>query len=149
MDRRNFLTTITAITGSAALAPQVSLSGTSEKKGKIHQLDKARYHVVTSSNQCIFDAEICNIHCLSLLKDGDDSLAECQSTVDAVITACTAVTQLAYQNSSHLKSMMKVCIDICKDCEEECRKHEHHHAECKKCADSCADCIASYKKFLG
>jgi hypothetical protein len=43
----------------------------------------------------------------------------------------------------------KLCIDICGDCEKECRKHEEHHVQCKNCADSCAAFIREGKKVIG
>lgn len=38
---------------------------------------------------------------------------------------------------------------FCKDCEDECRKHEKKHMTCKECADACAKCLAECKKIAG
>ncbi len=60
--------------------------------------------------------------------------------------ACTGLARLAALNSDHLPAYAKVCLEICKDCEAECRKHEKTHAICKACAESCKACIAECEK---
>ena len=42
--------------------------------------------------------------------------------------------------------MAAVVMDMCKACEDECRKHEKKHKSCKDCADSCAACYTECKK---
>lgn len=47
----------------------------------------------------------------------------------------------------HLAKMAKVVMDICQDCEKECRKFEKKHEACKVSADSCAVCFNECKKI--
>jgi Cys-rich four helix bundle protein (predicted Tat secretion target) len=69
---------------------------------------------------------------------GDKSLADCMRSVSAMLPVCAAMNRLAIQDAKRLKDLAKVCADICRDCEAECRKHEFHHVECKRCAEACA-----------
>ncbi len=102
--------------------------------------------LIDAAFACLKLGEACQQHCLSLLSKGDATLAECASTIAAMLPACEALTQLAVQNSPRLKAMAAVCADLCRDCEKACRKHEMHHAICKACADSCAACARECDK---
>ncbi len=102
--------------------------------------------LVDAAFACIKVGQACQQHCLSLLSKGDTSLAECASTIAAMLPAVEAVAQLAVQGSPRLKAMAAVCAQLCRDCEKACRKHEAHHAICKACADSCAACAAECDK---
>lgn len=110
-------------------------------------MDPKVLEVVESSYDCVMKSELCLQHCLAMFKMGDTSLAECAIVVKDTIAACQAVAELGGNQSKHLKPFVKACIDVCKDCEDECRKHEKH-AECKSCGDACAECIKVYKAFL-
>ncbi len=64
-----------------------------------------------------------------------------------MIAACAAIEQLANYNSPHVPKMAKVVMDICQDCEKECRKFEKEMEICKKTADSCVVCFNECKKI--
>ncbi len=95
---------------------------------------------------CIKVGQACQQHCLTLLSKGDVSLAECATTIAAMLPSCEALAALAVQGSPWLKQMAVLCAQICRDCERACRKHEQHHAICKACADSCAACAQACDK---
>jgi len=98
---------------------------------------------------CIAAGNACLQHCLDLLGKGDTSIAECSQTVRQMLAVCAAIGPLADAGSKHLKEAARLCLDVCTDCEAACRKHENHHAPCKRCADACARTIAEAKKVLG
>ena len=102
--------------------------------------------VIDSSLACVKTGQACLDHCIELFKQGDTSVAECADTVQEMLAACTALSQLASANSRHLGAMAKVCIGICEDCEKACREHEDKHPACKACADACKTCIDECKK---
>ena len=102
--------------------------------------------LIDSAFACIKVGQACQQHCLSLLAKGDTSLAECATTIAAMLPLCEALAQLAVQNSARLKPLAAVCAQVCRDCEKACRKHEMHHAICKACADSCAACAQACDK---
>ena len=53
---------------------------------------------------------------------------------------------IAAQNGTQLMKLVRVAMDTCKECEDECRKHEKHK-QCKDCADACADCYKQCKQL--
>lgn len=93
--------------------------------------------------ECAGTGELCLQHCLSEFARGQTMLAECAARVAEMVPVCKTLASLAALESSHLKAYAKVCIDVCKACEEECRKHEAHAEICKQCADSCLKVIAA------
>ncbi len=109
-----------------------------------------------NKNQSLIDAaadsvkkgQACLQHCIELMSQGDKELGNCAMVVNDMIAACVAIEQLANYNSPHLAKMAKVAMDICQDCEKECRKFEKQHEACKVSADSCAACYNECKKIV-
>src|SRR5262245_46564400 len=101
--------------------------------------------IVEATKRCETVGGACLKHCQRLTRLGDKSLADCMRSVSAMLPVCTAVNRLAQQDAKRLKELAKVCADICRDCEAECRKHEFHHVECQRCAEACAATV----KVLG
>lgn len=104
--------------------------------------------LIAAAKKCGAVGEVCLKHCIKLTKAGDNSLADCMRNVKAMLVVCNAVGRLAGQDAKRLKDLTKVCLDVCTDCEAECRKHEGHHVECKNCAIACAAMITEAKKLL-
>jgi len=108
-----------------------------------------------NKNQSLIDAaadsvkkgQACLQHCIESLSQGDKELGKCAMVVNDMIAACVAIEQLANYNSPHLAKMARVAMDICRDCEDECRKFEKKHQVCKASADSCAVCFNECKKI--
>jgi Cys-rich four helix bundle protein (predicted Tat secretion target) len=103
--------------------------------------------IIDASLNCVKRSQACLNHCFDLFKSGDTSLAECADIVQEMSIMCTALSQLAATHSRHLKSFAKVCIEVGKNCEDECRKHETKHALCKACAEACVNCIEECNKI--
>jgi Cys-rich four helix bundle protein (predicted Tat secretion target) len=97
--------------------------------------------LVEAASHCVRTGEDCLRHCFDQFAKGDSSLAECARQVRELVIACSALSALASHDSKHLASFAAAVAAVCKSCEAECRKHEHHLA-CKVCADSCPPCIA-------
>lgn len=91
-----------------------------------------------AASDCVRKAEDCLPHCLNMLSTGDTTLASCAQSVRETLAVCQAVASLAASGSKHLSDLAKVCADVCKDCEAECRKHADKHQICKDCADACS-----------
>jgi Cys-rich four helix bundle protein (predicted Tat secretion target) len=88
-------------------------------------------------------------HCAKQLGAGDTSMKDCMNSVSIMLPMCTAVARFAAFDAPRLKEVVNLCVDVCSDCEKECRKREQHQAQCKNCADSCAAFIREGKKVLG
>jgi Cys-rich four helix bundle protein (predicted Tat secretion target) len=85
---------------------------------------------------------------MGLFASGDASLAQCSARIQDMISVCGAVASLAAAESAYLKPLAKICIDVCKSCEQECRKHEQHHTICKETADACARQVVACEKVV-
>ena len=97
---------------------------------------------------CVNRGEACTDHCVKQLGVGDTSMMDCMNSVSTMLAMCTAVTRFAAFDAPRLKEVVKLCVNVCSDCEKECRNHEQH-PQCKNCADSCAAFISEGKKVVG
>lgn len=151
LERREALKKAGAVV--AAAGSGISLQALAAKEHKhdhsIHKANPKLLKVADTALDCVKTSELCNHHCFEMFKSGDTTLAECADLVQDTIAACTALAALAASHSKRITPFMEVCIQICQDCEKECRMHEKHHAECKECADSCVECIDACKEAIG
>jgi Cys-rich four helix bundle protein (predicted Tat secretion target) len=104
--------------------------------------------LIDSALKCVGRGEVCVEHCLTLMSTGDTSLKDCMRAVQVMMPMCSTLMRAAAYDTARLKEIAKVCLDICADCEKECKKHAEHHAVCKACMESCADCVAECKKVI-
>jgi Cys-rich four helix bundle protein (predicted Tat secretion target) len=129
------------LAGAGALVAGVGLAGAAGAQttaAKTSPSKSPHPTVVEATKRCETVGNACLRHCQRLTRLGDKSLAECMRSVSAMLPVCVAMNRLATQDAKRLKDLAKVCADICRDCEAECRKHEFHHVECKRCAEACA-----------
>ncbi|MCW8831445.1 MAG: four-helix bundle copper-binding protein [Gammaproteobacteria bacterium] len=136
--------------GAAAVAATFasdSAFSASEHNHDMHNHASGNQDIIDAALDCVKTGMACNDHCIELLKDGDTSIVNCMDVLSETLAMCTALSQMASYQSSHLAAVAKVCISVCEDCEKECRKHEKKHAACKACAESCKDCIDACKKI--
>ncbi len=101
--------------------------------------------LMQAAGDCAQKGELCLAHCLVLLGNGEREMAACAKSVNQTIAICRALETLAGQGSPYADKLAVMAIDVCKECEDECRKHEKKHAECKACADACAACLKQCK----
>lgn len=104
--------------------------------------------LIAAAKNCGKVGDVCLKHCIRLTKAGDKSIAKCMETVRAMLPVCAAMAQLASLDAKRVKELAAVCVAVCGDCEDECRKHEFHHRECKACAESCAAMVKEARKLL-
>ncbi|MGO9357209.1 MAG: four-helix bundle copper-binding protein [Xanthobacteraceae bacterium] len=112
--------------------------------------DDAAHHqpLIDAALACVNRGDVCLDHCFKLLGEGDTSMKTCVRTVSAMLPMYAALARFAALDAPRLKDLARVCIDVCSDCEAECRKHQDHHAACRACAESCADCIKECKVLI-
>ena len=153
MNRRDMLV------GLGALAVTAGVASASDKKDDAGHAAHAGHpaDMGPNKNQALIDAAddcskkgaLCINHCFSSFAAGDTSLAACAKTVTEAIAVCDALVTAAALESKNLPALAKAATQFCKDCEDECRKHEKKHMTCKDCADACAKCLAECKKIAG
>ena len=150
MDRREMLKA-TAGGLMLAAAGNTVFAAETAKQPAAHQHTNG-----ANKNQSLIDAaadsvkkgQACLGHGLEMLSQAENKgMAICAMRVNDMVAACTAIEQLASYNSPHLPKMAKVVMDVCKDCEKECRKFEKEEEICKQTADSCVTCFNEWKKI--
>ena len=99
-------------------------------------------------NKCLDKGQRCIAHCLVTFKEGENELAVCAAKVHEMQAVCDGFSYLVASNSKYTKAYAKVCVQVCKDCEDECMKHKKH-VECKACGEACADLVDQIKLRLG
>jgi Cys-rich four helix bundle protein (predicted Tat secretion target) len=145
MNRRELLVGGIALAGAAMVG---------NARAATHEHDHGHHHGAMASgaltaaiSDCIQKGEVCLNHCIDLLGQGEKEMAACARTVNEMLAVCGALQQLANQNSKQLARMAAIAMDVCKQCEDECKKHATKHEACKACGDSCAACYAECKKI--
>ena len=103
--------------------------------------------VLESVNVCLDRGQRCIAHCLTMFQEGDTSVADCAAKVHEMQAICGGFSYLLASNSTHIKSMSALCLAVCEECAEECRKHDQHH-ECRECAEACEATVAAIKKHI-
>lgn len=105
--------------------------------------------VVEAAEECVSVGQACKAHIYQALKSNDLSLTECLLLVRDTIATCAVLAELVTNGSAHSKAMAKVCISVCKDCRDECKKHVPKHKICQDMADSCDETIDACLKYVG
>ena len=149
MDRREMLKgaaggLILAAAGNAVFAAEKT------KQPDIHQHAHGKKYqsLIDAASDSVKKGQACLSHGLEIFSQGENKgMAICAMRVSDMVAACTAIGQLASNNSPQLPKMAKVVMDICKDCEKECRKFEKEEEICKETAESCVVCFNECKKI--
>ncbi len=102
--------------------------------------------LIEAASDCVLKANICLQHCIVAMGAGDKSLEACAKSSSQVAALCAALQQMASAESKYLPQLARVAMDVCKDCEDECKKTEKH-PECKACEEACAACYKECKKI--
>ncbi|HUW24965.1 MAG TPA: four-helix bundle copper-binding protein [Gallionella sp.] len=104
--------------------------------------------LIDAAADCVKKGHACLSHGLHLWTQGENKgMAICAMRTSEMIAACDGIGQLANYESAHLVKMARVVMDICKDCEKECRKFEKEHVQCKQAADACDACYKECEKI--
>jgi len=139
MDRRDVI----GLAAAAASLAAFSSTSRAEEAAEHHHHHEAPAGIKAlfqAAQACVGAAQLCQAHCQLLFVSGDRSLADCARSVDGLIPVCQALAALAAQESPFLPHYAKAAAGICRACEQQCRKHEKEHTQCRDCAEACAAC---------
>jgi Cys-rich four helix bundle protein (predicted Tat secretion target) len=100
-----------------------------------------------AAGACVATGQSCLDHCLDLLGNGHKELAACAKSVTQLLSLCSALQNLANQDSRYLVKLAGVAMDVCEDCEQECKKHADKHEACKRCGEACGACYKECKQL--
>ncbi|MBI4938874.1 MAG: four-helix bundle copper-binding protein [Nitrosomonadales bacterium] len=153
MDRREMLKVaaggiMLATAGNAALAAEgAKQPGSHEHMHNMPRSGNKNQSLIDAASDSVKKGQACLSHGLEIFSQGENkAMAICAMRVSDMIAACAAIGQLASNNSSNLGKMAKVVMDVCKDCETECRKFKDEEI-CMRTAESCAACFNECKKI--
>ena len=143
--RRRFFAQAIALIASAPIVQAVAANRSGD-----HQHHSGAKHtaLVESALDCISTGQFCRDHCIAAIRAGDTTLVDCLAVVTDTLAICQTLVQFAASDNRHLPAFAAVCIEVCQDCENECRRHKETHAECRACMDSCRDCIGELRKLV-
>lgn len=113
-----------------------------------HQHANPFHHdkLISTASDCVLKANICVQHCIVAMGQGEKDLAACAESSSQVASICRALQELASSDAKRLPQLAKVAMEICKECEEECKKTARH-PECKACGEACVACYNECKKI--
>ena len=150
MDRREMLKVATgglmlAAAGNTVFAAEKAKEPAVHKH--VHHGPHKYQSLIDAAADSVKKGQACLSHGLYMLSEREyKEMAICAMRVNDMVAACTALGQLANYNSPNLIKMAKVVMDICKDCEKECRKFKDEEI-CVQTADSCVTCFNECKKI--
>ena len=145
ISRRKILSGAGAIGAALASGLAYAADGSSHE----HAHHSPRHpDALDAANHCSQTGRLCLAHCFVSFEEGDTSLATCARSVHNMISLCDAFAAQVASNSKYIDGIATVCRTACADCEEECRKHENDHVECKQCADACAKLVAAIDEMM-
>lgn len=151
MNRREMLTGAAAIVAAAATGNVFADENDKMDMGNMDMSHEHEHHkstrnqkLIDAASDCVLKANICLQHCIVAMGEGDKDLVACAKSSSQVAAMCAALEQMAAAESKYLPQLAKVAMDVCKDCEEECKKTEKH-PECKACKEACAACYKECK----
>lgn len=145
MNRREML--MKSALAAAAVAAYSNSAKAKEESHAHHVHGTAKNKaLLDTSSDCVKVGEVCLDHCHQLLGQGDKSLGACAKSVSEMLAVCGVLRSLSAQGAKSLPRFAKLAAEVCKDCEDECRKHEDKHKECKDCAEACAACAQECRK---
>lgn len=145
MNRRELLLGAAAM---AAAATSSRIFASEHEHEHKHAAASPYDKLIAAATDCTTKATLCMQHCIVLMGKGETDLAACARSASQAAAICTALQQLASSNAKQLPQLAKVAMDICKECEEECKKTERH-PECKACKEACIACYKECKAIVG
>lgn len=92
--------------------------------------------------ECAAACNNCSTACLD--EKDPKMMANCIKLDMDCAQICEVTAAFISRGSAHAKHLMKECAEICKQCADECSKHDHDHCRicaeaCKKCAEACSN----------
>ncbi len=147
MNRRELLLGGMVLAGAAIAGRAEAAEMAHDHSMHEHHHATATYAALTAAiADCVQKGQVCLNHCLTLLGQGDKVMAACAQSVNQMLAVCGALQELANQDSKQVPRLASIALDVCKQCEDECKKHADKHEQCRACGESCAACYQECKK---
>jgi uncharacterized membrane protein len=109
--------------------------------------------LVLCVQECLNCGQTCTACADACLAEPDRSeLARCVGTAlvcaDIVDVTSRTVMRTSARDDAVLRSLLPTCVEACRACYEECRRHALDHEHCRVCADACHRCAHACRNLL-
>lgn len=101
-------------------------------------------NLIQALGNCINHCNYCADACLD--EDNVKMMVNCIRTDRVCAEACTALSHILATGYKDVDGLVEYCINVCKDCADECEKHNHSH--CQECAKACRNCVQACEEYL-
>ncbi|ATQ69426.1 MULTISPECIES: four-helix bundle copper-binding protein [Methylosinus] len=115
------------------------------------QTDRSLVQCVEMCFDCAQTCAACADACL-----GEDKVADLRHCIrlnldcaEICVAAGSIASRAAGTEESILRTMLQTCAEMCRMCEEECRRHAGNHEHCRICADVCKECETACRSATG
>lgn len=112
--------------------------------------DRALVHCVELCFDCAQTCAACAAACLAEEEVAD--LRRCIRLDLDCADVCAAMGALASRGAggeeSARRAMLQATAEMCRLCEEECRRHAGRHEHCRICADVCKECESACRSAM-
>lgn len=104
--------------------------------------ERAHSELVQILLDCAAACETCAAACL--YEEDPAMMARCIETDRDCADICTLGARLLLRDSENANHYLTACVEACRLCAEECKKHNNDHCRqcaeaCDRCADACVD----------
>jgi hypothetical protein len=101
-------------------------------------------NVIQALTKCITACETCLT--LVLKETQLAPIQDCINLQRDCIDISVLTLRFIARNSTHMRRLLKECIEICRKCTEECSKQSQEFYQ--QCADICQECYQTCERFL-
>jgi uncharacterized membrane protein len=67
---------------------------------------------------------------------------------DLCVTTMRVVSRPTGHDPAVVRTLLQACVEACRACYDECRKHALEHEHCRVCADACHRCAHACRELL-
>ncbi len=100
--------------------------------------------LIQSLMDCVISCRHCAAACLG--EEAVDMMANCIRTDFLCADVCETTAKVLIADAGDARDLVSYCMTICRNCAEECNKHDHEH--CKDCAEFCINCMEACRNFV-
>lgn len=107
-------------------------------------MEKRQLYLVSVLANC---QAMCNFCLDSCLKEEDVAMMKkCIKLDKECAEICGLTLSLVASNSPYTKEILSLCAKACRECADECKKHDHPH--CQDCARACGQCTVACSEYI-
>jgi len=93
--------------------------------------------------KCAMACEVCAAACLR--EEKVQMMTRCIELDRDCADICRLAATLMARQSDYVKEFCRLCAKVCRDCAEECGRHQVEH--CQRCAEMCCACAEECEKM--